>query len=114
VDAFARPTVGDTVVVVNGQDRPFGTVYPSTTGYAGGQTWFINNEAVTFNGREYVRFGVARIITPAELTRAGDVNGVGVWRSNAAGATDDIIYFPTRTGCEFQGYQARARLQPAG
>lgn len=114
VEAFYRPTMGDTLVVVAGQDRPFSTVYPSTTGYAAGQTWFINNEPITFNNREYVKFGVARIITPAELTRAGEVSGVGVWRSNAAGATDDIIYVPTRTGCEFQGYQVRAALAPRG
>jgi hypothetical protein len=61
-----------------------------------------------------VKFGTARQITPAELTRGGDFQGTGVWYETAAGTSMNIIYVPTRPGCEFQAYQVRETIQIRG
>ena len=115
VNAIYRPTMGDTLVDQAGTRRPFSSVYAATSPtYAGGATWFINNDVVRFNNRDYVRFGVPRVITPAELTRAGEFQGTGVWTENAAGAAANVIYVPIRPGCEFQAYQVRESIQPRG
>jgi hypothetical protein len=115
VDAVYMPSTGDTLVVVQGQRRPFAQVYPATAPtYAAGATWFINNDAVMFNNREFVRYGVPRVISPAELQRVGDYRGVGLWAQTGATTPYDVVYVPIRPGCEFQAYQARTQLRPRG
>ena len=115
VPAIARPTMRDTLVMQGGQRVPFSTAYPATgPGYAGGQTWFINNETIRFNNREYLKYGVPRGITPAQLSRTGETQGGGVWTETGAGATQNGIYVPIRPGCEFEAYQPREVLRPRG
>ena len=102
----------DTLVEVQGQRRPFSSVHMVTSpGYAGGQTWYISTDSLRFNNRAYVKYGVARVITPAELTRSGEVLGVPVFTS---AQSPDVIFVPTRPGCEFQGYNPRAAIQVRG
>lgn len=114
VDAMYRPATGDTLVMSGGQRRPFGTVYGTMApSYAGAESWFINNETVRFNNRDYVKFGVPRIITPSELSRSGDVNGIGVW-TQAGETSQNVVYVPIRPGCEFQAYQAREDIRVRG
>jgi hypothetical protein len=101
VDAMVNPATGDTTV----NQRRFGDVYPGTTGYAAGQDFFIRNEAITFNRTRYVRFGLTRIVPANALTRAGEFQGVPIFRDRASTGTAEVLYVPVRTGCEFQTYQ---------
>jgi hypothetical protein len=87
----------------NGQ--PVSTAFPMT-GYAGTETWFINGEPVTFNDRHYVKYGLPRILGTTDVNASGTVNGVSVFAEPTANAQHpEVIYVPTRPGCEFQPYQ---------
>lgn len=88
---------------VNGQ--PFATAYPATVGYAAGSSWFINNDAVTFMGKRYVKYGLPRVLSTGDVRSGGEYQGVGVFMETSATGTPDVIYVPTRPGCEFQPYQ---------
>jgi len=101
VEAMYNPATGDTTVA----GQAFATAYPATTGYAGGATWYINNEAITINRRRYVRFGLPRVVSPTDVTRTGEYQGVGVFTDASATGTPDVIYIPVRPGCEFQPFQ---------
>lgn len=82
--------------------------FPSA-GYAAGQAWFTDTAPVTLGGRRYVRYGLPRILGTGEVRNAGDVHGVSVFAEPGAGARPEVIYVPTRPGCEFQPYQAEAK-----
>jgi hypothetical protein len=101
VTARYNRTTGDTMV--NGQE--FSVAYPATTGYAGGATWYINTEAITVNGRRYVRYGLPRVLGVTEVTRTGEFQGVSVFAEAGATGTPEVVYVPVRPGCEFQPYQ---------
>jgi hypothetical protein len=101
VTARFNRTTGDTTV--NGQE--FSVAYPATTGYAGGATWYINTEAITVNGRRYVRYGLPRVLGVNEVTRTGEFQGVSVFAEAGATGTPEVVYVPVRPGCEFQPYQ---------
>jgi hypothetical protein len=102
VTAQYNPASGDTTY--NGQ--PIGTAFPATEGYAGGATWYINSEPVTFNGRRYVKYGLPRVLGTTEVTSVGTNQGVSVFAEPSANAQrPDVIYVPVRPGCEFQPYQ---------
>lgn len=82
-----------------------GQAFPPT-GYAGGETWFVNNEPVTFNGRRYVRYGLPRVLRADDVKNVGTVHGVSVFAEPRADARrPEVVYLPTRPGCEFQPYQ---------
>ncbi|HEX7240277.1 MAG TPA: hypothetical protein VF263_08440 [Longimicrobiaceae bacterium] len=105
VSATYNPATGDTTLA-NGQ-----RIRDMQTGgmYAAGQTWYVSEQPVTFNGQRYVPFGVTRIIQPGDLTSAGTVNGVPVFReTNAPTGTSNVIYVPVRYGCEFRPYNPEA------
>jgi hypothetical protein len=106
VTATFRPDAGDTLVMVDGVRRPFREVHPVTQpNYAAGAAWFVGAEPVTFQNRRYVRFGLPRVITAAELRRTGDHMGVPIFTATDAATPPEVIYVPVRTGCEFQAYQ---------
>jgi hypothetical protein len=101
-----NPATGDTTY--NGQ--PVSTAFPATTGYAGAETWFINTEPVMFNGRRYVKYGLPRILGTSDVTSVGTVNNVSVFAEPSANAQrPEVIYVPTRPGCEFQPYQIEVK-----
>jgi hypothetical protein len=104
VTAQYNQTRGDTTV--NG--TPFSTAYPATTGYAANAGWFINNEAITFNNRRYVKYGLPRVLGVTEVSRAGEVQGVSVF-SEGGNMNAEVIYVPVRPGCEFQPYQTEIK-----
>ena len=113
VEATFNPSTGDTTVTSSGQ--AFSTAYPATAPtYAASETWYINNDSISLNDRQYVRYGTTRILTPGTLTSAGTVNGVGVFAETGATSPFDVIYVPVRPGCEFQPYQQRARVRVRG
>jgi hypothetical protein len=104
VTARYNQQTGDTTY--NGQ--PFATAFPAGQGYAAGAPWFINNETITFNNRQYVKYGLPRVLGVTEVSRAGEVQGVGVF-SEGGSMTSEVIYLPVRPGCEFQPYQTQVK-----
>ena len=101
VEAQYDPATGDTTV---GGVR-FSERFPATTGYAANATWFINNEPITFNGRQYAKYGLPRVLGVTEVNRIGEYQGVSVFAETGATGSPDVIYLPVRPGCEFQPYQ---------
>jgi hypothetical protein len=112
ISAMMNPATGDTMV----DNRAFGMVHPSNAPtYASGATWYINNDSIAVNGEEYVRFGVARVITPAsQLTRVGEFQGTPIFGQTGAAAPQQVLYVPLRPGCEFQPYQLREQIRVRG
>ncbi len=101
VDAMVSPATGDTLV----SQRRFSDVYPETMGYAATPDFYIRGEAVTFDRTRYVQFGLTRIIPANVLMRAGEYQGVPIFRERNVTGTPDVLYMPVRSGCEFQAYQ---------
>jgi hypothetical protein len=58
-----------------------------------------------------VKFGLPRVLGTGEVSGAGMVHGVNVYAERGADARPDVIYVPTRPGCEFQPYQAEAEAR---
>jgi len=98
------PASGDTTYNGTRLDQAF-----PRTGYAAGEAWFAGTSPVTLDGRRYVRYGLPRILRADQVSSAGAVNGVSVFAEPGAGARPEVIYVPTRPGCEFQPYQAETK-----
>lgn len=73
--------------------------------YADGKSWFINNEKVDFQKNKFTKYGLPRVLGPNDVTKVGTYNGVGVYTETGLKGRAEVIYIPTRTGCEFQPYQ---------
>ena len=114
VDARVRAARGDTVVVVEGEQRPFAAVHPVSTGYAATREFFIQDGPVSFGDRRYIRFGLPQVIAPGELARVGEFQGVPVFTEAGASARPELVYLPVRPGCEFQPYRIESGLRPRG
>ena len=114
VDAIFLPSSGDTVVVVDGRRRPFTERYPyQPSVYATESSWYGNDEPVIYEGNEYLRFGLSRIVKPEEMTRVGEYRGVSLYAS-VGEATPGTIYVPVAAGCEAQPYRMVQSLRPRG
>ena len=107
VDATVSPTTGDTLV--NG--RRFSEVYPGTTAYAAGRDFYTRGEIITVNRSPYVGFGLTRIIPADALTRAGEYQGVPLFRERGGTGIPEVLYLPVRPGCEFQPYQREQAIR---
>ncbi len=99
------------MVVQMGEERPFSMVYPATgPQYAAGATWFINNESVEVMDVTYEKFGLPRVISPTDVSRVGEYEGVGIYAETGVEGAPEIVYVPVRPGCEFQPYQQEAEI----
>jgi hypothetical protein len=105
VEARYNTATSDTLSM---DGRRFSEAYPAGAQYAGGATWYINNEPVTFNGRRYVKYGLPRVLGTTDISRAGEYQGVPVF-SEGGNIGADVIYIPVRPGCEFQPYQTEVK-----
>jgi hypothetical protein len=114
VTASVAQPGSDTTVVVDGQTRRFRDVHPGIQAYATGRSWFVEGGPIRVANRQYVRFGLTRVIQPAELTRIGEHQGVPVFAAPGQPAAPDVVYLPVRPGCEFQPYQLEAQIQVRG
>jgi hypothetical protein len=111
VSATIRSATGDTVI--NG--TRFAQAYPaSAPNYAVGASWFIGSSELKFDNREWVKYGVARVVQPPQLQRAGEFQGTPVFAEAGATAPFTILYVPVRPGCEFQPYTPREVIRPRG
>ena len=106
ISASYNTATGDTTIA----GERFSTAYPGTTGYAAGSTWYLNNDAITVNGRRYVKYGLPRVLSVNEVVRVGDHQGVAVFGEVGTTTAAEIIYIPVRPGCEFQPYQFEVKV----
>jgi hypothetical protein len=111
VTATFNPATSDTMIA----GQRFTQRYPAQAPmYAAGQSWMIQQQPVTFQNREYVPFGVTRVIQPPQLQRVGEFQGTAVFAETGAATPHQVVYVPVRPGCEFQPYQLRAAIRPRG
>jgi hypothetical protein len=81
-------------------------VFGDSVGYAEGATWFIRNEPIALAGRRFEKYGMIRVIGPADVAPVGEYQGVTVFAEPANAARPSIVYLPVRRGCEFQPYMS--------
>lgn len=101
VEATYDPASDDLLV----DGRPLRELFTDLSGYAAEQPWFVNNEPITWERRYYTRYGPPRIVPPSQLRPGGEHGGVPFFVEANAGADPELLFVPTRPGCEFQWYQ---------
>lgn len=104
------PATGDSLVEVGGVRRPLAQAYPDRDGYATGMPWFGRELAITAGGAEYRQWGTPRVVRPGELERRGEYLEVPVFAQPDGPALPDVIYLPSRPGCEVQPYRRAAEI----
>jgi hypothetical protein len=85
---------------------PIAQAFPTDSTYAGNARWYLEREPISVAGGLYVMYGLPRILATTDVVPAATFRGVTVF----AEPRDDlrrpeVIYVPTRPGCEFQPYQ---------
>lgn len=101
VEAFLHPVTGDTLLY----GRPFRALnHEGAPQYAASREWFAAGEPITYQGREFLASGEGRRLSPDELLRAGEFDGVPVFTRADAVPPVTEIYLPSGPGCEFQPY----------
>jgi antitoxin component YwqK of YwqJK toxin-antitoxin module len=110
ITADYSQTTGDYSVTVNGVQKLLDEVYPETShDYAGSTNWFINSLNITVNGNSYAKYGLPRILGTNEIKKVTQYQGVGVYIEWAEKEISEVIYIPSRRGCEFQPYQKQLK-----
>lgn len=74
--------------------------------YAGSKTWFVEDDPVTFQNREFSKFGQAASRDCRSMKIVGDVHGVNLFAEVTASSPFQVLYVPVRPGV-FQAYQAQ-------
>jgi hypothetical protein len=106
VDVEYDYNTGEKTVTVDGQKKKFAEVYPPEgAGYAAATTWFINNETISIDGNNYMKYGLPRILGIVDIEKRSTYKGVNVYVEPGTRGTVEVIYIPVRGGCEFQPYQ---------
>jgi hypothetical protein len=109
VTATFRPATGDTVI----GGRPFAEVHPeSDARYAATATWFTADQPILVQTREYVKFGVPRVIAPGQLDHFHPYQGAAVFIERGSPNPPSVIYVAVRPGCIMHPYQPRTVLRP--
>ncbi|MEZ0244439.1 MAG: hypothetical protein ACAH11_13770 [Sphingomonas sp.] len=82
---------------------------PNTAkGAAAGQPWFVNGAEITFNGRQFRKFGLPRVLMPGEIRLAGAFKGVAVYLPSDTTFGEGVVYLPVDwAACSFQPYAAK-------
>lgn len=100
------PATGDTPV--NG--RPFRDVYPVSAEYASVARWYAENEPTTVDRRRYIKYGLPRVLVPADVVPTGSYQGVTLFAEPVApGMRVDVYYLPVSPDCQFQPYMGGHR-----
>lgn len=73
--------------------------------YAGGRDWFEAGEPIHLHGHRYEKHGLARYVSPRDLTLAGEFLGVPVYAAPGASDPPEYLYVPARSRCDVQPYR---------
>jgi hypothetical protein len=101
------PATGNFYMTVGGIKKDFDQVYPEKgKEYAASASWYSNSNSITFNGQNYTKYGLPRILGTTDIKKWATYNQVGVYVEAGVNLNEvvDVIYIPTRRGCEFQPY----------
>jgi hypothetical protein len=102
LSAEYNPLTGDTVI----GGRPFSEVYPTTSRYAAGAKWYIDNEPIRIDSVTYGKYGLPRQMRPGELVRRGDYRGVMMFTEpDDHGHPYGVWYAAVSPACAFHPYQ---------
>lgn len=74
--------------------------------YAGGEPWFINDEAITFDRRQFNKFGQAEARECGAMKIVGDFGGVNLFADATSAAPFEVLYLPVGPGV-FQPYRSQ-------
>lgn len=74
--------------------------------YAGDETWFADDEPLTFENRNFAKFGQPASRDCRSMKIVGDFHGVNVFGEVTASSPFQILYVPVGPGV-FQPYQAQ-------
>lgn len=78
----------------------------TTEEYASRTPWYVANEPVTFNGKQYYKYGLPRVLGPRDVMHIGSYQGVAVFAEPDADLGHPVVLFlPVHSACEFQPYQ---------
>lgn len=83
------------------QGLPLAQAFPVSPDYAAAHDWYPRSDSISFQGRTFRKYGVAREIPSVGLERVGEYRGVGVYADSTLA---DFIALPTRPQCVFQVY----------
>lgn len=90
--------------------RRLADVYPAAAfgSYASATRWYLAGMPITYSARRYTKYEGPRVLSVAEVRRAGEFLGVSVFvaATHPQAERPAVIYVPTRRGCEFQAYRA--------
>lgn len=74
--------------------------------YAGEETWFVEDETVTFENRAFSKFGQPASRDCRGMKIVGDANGVNLFAEVTGSSPFEVLYVPVRPGV-FQSYQTQ-------
>jgi hypothetical protein len=87
------------------QGQPISRVFPLDSTYVANASWYRDNEPIAVADGRYVKYGLPRVLGTADVVPVAIFRGVTVFAEPAAGRDrPEVIYIPTRPGCEFQPY----------
>lgn len=104
VEGNYNPANGEKTLMFNGKMTDYEKI-GNTKDYAHNTSWFKNNDAITYKGNKYVKYGLPRILGVSEIELSDKYDGVGVYIESGFTGQVEVVYIPVRQGCEFQPYQ---------
>lgn len=73
--------------------------------YAADEAWFVNDQAITFERRQFRKFGQAEARECRSIKIVGDHDGVNLFADVSASSPFSTLYVPVRPGI-FQAYRS--------
>jgi len=99
-------STGEKTIILDGKMATL-TELEESKDYAVNTLWYKQHEDIKFEGRQYQKFGLPRVLGITEVTRAGMYKGVGIYLEAGIDGPYEVIYIPVRPGCEFQPYSRK-------
>jgi hypothetical protein len=101
-----RAANGSVVLLVDNQMHALDEIHPVgvAAGYAGQESWFTQGQAITLQGRSYMKYRGERRVPLTQLRRVGDYQGIPLYSAPADSVRPQAVYVPARVGCIFNAY----------
>lgn len=101
-----RAANGSVVLLVDNEIHPLDEIHPVgvAAGYAGQEFWFTRGQAITLQGRSYMKYRGERRVPLVQLRRVGDYQGIPLYSAPADSVRPQAVYVPARVGCIFNAY----------